>query len=154
MTQQFQIEERAPQPTLAVRARTQVQSLPAFFEKVFGASLQRLGELGQQPAGPPFAIYYNQDMNDLDIEAGFPVTEPVEGNEEITSGMLPGGKMVTGIHLGPYEQVAESWEAISIFAEEQGFETETYGIEFYLNDPTTVPPEEIQTQIVLPIKQS
>ena len=41
---------------------------------------QYLAEQSEQPAGAPFVAYYNMDMQNLDVEIGFPVTAclPVE----------------------------------------------------------------------------
>ena len=41
-------------------------------------------------AGPPFAMYYNMDMDDLDVEIGFPVAEKISGEGRVKPGTLPG----------------------------------------------------------------
>jgi effector-binding domain-containing protein len=116
--------------------------------------MRRLGELNEHPAGPPFAIYYDLEMDGMDVEAGFPVASQLEGHGEVRAGTLPGGTFCTGSHVGSYEQLATTWEAINTFAAEQGYERAGPSIEFYLNSPEEVPVEELQTIVALPVRAS
>ena len=54
MTFRCEIREQSALPALAIRAQTPVQDLPSLLAEAFGTIVQYLGELGQQPAGPPF----------------------------------------------------------------------------------------------------
>ncbi|MFX1446179.1 MAG: AraC family transcriptional regulator, partial [Promethearchaeota archaeon] len=73
MDYKFKIKEIPSQPTLAVRTRTPVMNLPQEIGNAYKAIMEYLGELGVEPVGMPFVIYYNLDMQDLDVEIGFPV---------------------------------------------------------------------------------
>ncbi len=114
--------------------------------------MKHIAATGQHPSGPPYALYRNQDMNDFDVEAGFPVAEPIEGSGEVQASEIPASKVCTTVLTGPYDQLPQAWEAITEHLASQAIESQTWGYEIYLNDPTTVPPNEIQTQIVLPLK--
>ena len=83
MSYKCELNEQATQPALSIRTRTPVQDIPQVLGKAYGAIAQYLGELGEQPVGPPFAAYYNMDMQNLDIEIGFPAAVK---NSGITSG--------------------------------------------------------------------
>jgi len=83
MSYNCELKEQPPQPALSVRTRAAVQDLPQLFGKVYGAIMQYLGELGEQPAGMPFAAYYNMDMQNLDVEIGFPVARKFAGKGEV-----------------------------------------------------------------------
>jgi len=45
-----------------------------------------LNELGEKPLEAAFAAYYNMDMENLDVEMGFPVAKPLAGRGEIKAG--------------------------------------------------------------------
>ena len=75
MSCQCEVKEQSAQKTLSIRTRAAVQDLPQMFEEGYGKIVQYLGELGEEPIGPPFAAYYNMDMKALDVEAGFPVAK-------------------------------------------------------------------------------
>jgi len=120
--------------------------------ETYGAVAQYLGELGEYPAGPPYAAYYNDDMENLDIEAGFPVARELEGRGDIEAGEMPGGKAATCMHIGPYDDIEAAYNAMSKWIKEHGLEPTGVAYEMYLNDPDEVPPEELQTQILFPLK--
>jgi effector-binding domain-containing protein len=144
--------EQAEQPALCIRTRTAVENLPAVLGKSYGAIAAYLGELGEQPAGAPFVGYFNMDMQDLDIEIGFPLASKVPGKGEIQSGTIPGGKLATCLHIGPYSAVEPAYTALTQFVAESGYEATGAAYEFYLNDPSKTPQDQLQTQIVFPIK--
>ena len=146
-----EIKDHPERPTLSVRTRAAVQDLPQLFGQTYGALMQYMSEMGAQPAGMPFAAYYNMDMQNLDIEIGFPVTQLLPDRGEIKSGTLPAGKYAFTIHTGPYDTVGSAYEALTQFVKESGHEPTGIAYEFYFSGPET-PPEQIQTQIVFALK--
>ena len=152
MACECQLIERPAQQVLSVRFRAAVQDLSGHFERIYGAIGQYLGELGEQPAGHPFAAYYNMDMQDLDVEAGFPVGRPLPGKGDIQAAEMPGGKAATCLHVGPYDAVGPAYEALAQFIKDNGREASGVAYEMYLNDPRQQPPQEPMTQIVMPLK--
>ena len=76
MSYQCEVKEQPAQKTLSIRTRAAVQDLPQLLEEGFGVIAQYLGELGEQPIGPPFAAYYNMEivftqMTKASMSAGF-----------------------------------------------------------------------------------
>src|ERR1700755_975426 len=60
-----------------------------------------LGQHDIPPAGAPFLKYTVMDMErELEIEAGVPVSAPVQGSGEIFAGVLPAGRYATVTHVG------------------------------------------------------
>ena len=143
------IEER---DTMSMRTSTPVENLSKVMGECYGEIMQYLGPKGIQPAGPPFAMYYNMDMSNLDVEIGFPVAVNAEGNGRVNPGKLPGGKDAVAIHVGPYDKIGETYNRLTAYVKEQGLETLPFSYEFYLNDPGDTPPEELETEIHFPIK--
>lgn len=152
MSYQCEIKEQPMQKTLSIRTRTAVQNLPQVFGNGYEKIAQYLGELGEQPVGPPFAAYYNMDMDNLDIEFGFPVTGSLPGQTEIKAGEIPGSKVATCLHIGPYNDIEPAYNALTKWVKDNGYEVTGVAYELYLNDPTETPPAELQTQIIFPVK--
>ncbi len=152
MSYNCEIVKKAEQPVLSIRTRTSVQELPNVLGKSYGAIAQYLGELGEQPVGATFAGYHNMDMQNLDVEIGFQVDHPLEGKGEIQSGWIPGGMLATCMHIGPYNAIEPAYNALMKFVEEQDHQVTGVAYEFYLNDPNETPANELQTQIVFPLK--
>ena len=113
--------------------------------------MQYLRELGEPPAGMPYAAYYNMDMQNLDVEIGFPVGRQLAGKGEIQASEFPGGKLASVMHVGPYDQVGPAYDALTQWVKEQGYEVTGVAYELYYSGPET-PPQEIKTEIMFPIK--
>lgn len=146
-----QLSERKEQPVLVTRLRTPVQKLPELLGKHFAAIAAYLQQLDKIPAGPPFVAYYNMDMQDLDIEIGFPVPPGLPAEGEIQSSSIPAGKAASCLYTGPYDQIEPAYSALSAWIDEQGLQPSGIAYEFYLNDPGSTPAEELQTQILMPL---
>jgi len=80
MTLKCELKEQPAQPILSVRTMTSVHELPQELGRIYGAIATYLAEIGEQPSGAPFAAYYNMDMDNLDVEIGFPVARPLPVN--------------------------------------------------------------------------
>jgi len=76
-------------------AQGTLETMAQVLGKAYGAIAQYLGELGEQPAGPPFVAYYNMDMQALDVEIGFPVSRKLSGKGDIQASEIPGGKALS-----------------------------------------------------------
>ena len=152
MSHSCEIKEQAAQPTLTIRTRASVGDLPKVLGKVYGAIVHYLGELGEQPAGAPFAAYYNMDMENLDVEIGFPVSSKLAGKGDIKASEIPGGMVATCLYTGPYSQVEPAYEALTKLVDDSEYDPTGVAYEMYLNDPNQTPPDELQTLILFPLK--
>ncbi|UCF26957.1 MAG: GyrI-like domain-containing protein [Chloroflexota bacterium] len=152
MTYNCELLEQDPQPTLSIRTNTSIKNLPNELGKAYGAIGQYLGQLGEQPAGAPYAAYFDFNMDDFEVEIGFPVPKPLPEKEEIKNSEIPGGKLAQCLYTGPYNKIEPAYNALTAFVEENGYEATGVAYEFYLNDPGEVAPEELLTQIVFPLK--
>lgn len=149
----MQIIERKETPTLSVRYRTPVSELPNTMGEMYGEIAAYMGKNRIPFAGSPFIVYYNMDMNDLDVEVGFPLVKPDAGEGRIAGSMLRGGLFATAKHTGPYTTLEGTYNALTAFIKEKGVQTETFMFEEYLNSPEDTPPEKLETVIYFPLKK-
>ena len=152
MSYNCQVKDQADQPVLSIRIHAAVKDLPNELGRAYGAIAEYLQELGVSPTGAPFCGYYNMDMQNLDLEIGFPVGKQLPGRGEIQSGWIPGGKVATTIFTGPYSAIEPAYNALTAFMQDKGHEATGVAYEFYLNDPGETPAEELQTKILFPLK--
>ncbi|HRF48518.1 MAG TPA: GyrI-like domain-containing protein [Anaerolineales bacterium] len=148
---QCTIVDREAQPALAFRTRTRVTELPALMGRALGTVAEFLAVRGVTLAGPPFAAYFNDDMNDLEVAIGFPVARFVEGQGEVQPIEIPAGRHATCVHVGPYTGLGGAYEALTRWIKDRGETALGVVYEFYLDDPDDTPPEALQTQIVFPL---
>ena len=152
MDYKCEICEQEPQPTLSIRTRTSVKELPQELGKAYGAIGQYLGQLGEAPSGGAYAAYFGFNMDDFEVEIGFPVTKPLPEKDQITNPEIPGGKLAQAIYTVPYNKIEPAYTALTEYVKENGYEATGVAYEIYLNDPGEVAPEELLTQIVYPLK--
>jgi len=103
MSYKCEVKKQVAQPTLTIRTKASVQELPLILGNSYGIITQYLGELGEAPVGAPFVAYYNMDMQNLDIEIGFPVSKKLPDKGDIKPGEIPAGNFAICLHTGPYE---------------------------------------------------
>ncbi len=152
MTNAIELVEQKEQPVLSIRKTTSMANLQQELGKAFGAVMQHLGALGEQPGGPVFAAYYNMDMQALDVEMGVLVSKPVPGKGEITSTAIPAGKQVAGIFQGPYSKMEPFYKSMTDWMTANGLIPTGVVYEFYLNSPMEVAESELLTKVVFPVK--
>ncbi len=139
------------QCVLSVRTHTPVEGLPQVLGQAYMRIFEHLQELGQQPAGAPFVAYYNMDMQNLDLEIGFPVAELLPARDEVLSHEIPELKAATCLYLGPYPGMAAAYDALNAYVAQNGLSVSGPVYEHYLTDPQFTEPEELLTRIVFPV---
>lgn len=92
------------------------------------------------------------DMQDLDIEIGFPVAQSPAGKNELRPSEIPAGKQVPCLYTGPYNKIEPAYDAIMEWITRNGYTPTGVCYEFYLNDPDTTPENELLTKIVFLLK--
>jgi len=152
MIQDIKLLDFPEQPTLIMRATIPVEKMPEFFGKAFGGVMNYLSILGKMPAGMPFGAYLNLDMKALEVEAGFPVSSKMEGENEIIPSLIPAGKYLTTFFEGSYNDLKIAYDALAEYAQQNGLEPTGISYEYYLNDPSGDPSIIPLTEIRFPIK--
>ena len=152
MNEQFQIIDAAAQPVLAVRTVTAVNNLPQEIGKAYMAIAAYMEELGEAPKEAPYTAYFNMDMENLDVEMGFPVSKAYPEKGDIKPGVIPAGKQATAMYKGPYAKMEPIYTALTTWVTEQGYEPSGISYEYYYNAPGEVSEDELLTKIVFLLK--
>ena len=139
------------QPALSIRTTTQVEKLPALIGESYGKIAAYIKELGENFSDVPFVAYHNLDMQNLDVEMGFPVTKSLPDKNEIKSTFIPAGKIIFCMYRGAYIEMASVYNEMAKWITENGYEPVGTSYEYYYNSPE-FPESELLTKIVMPIK--
>ncbi len=142
---------RPAQPALSVRTRASVDELPGIIGGVYAQILAYVAEQGQAAPVEAFVGYYNLDMQDLDLEIGFTVTQAIPGREQIQASEIPAGEYAACLYTGPYEAMEPAYSALQEHIAGMGRQASGIAYEFYLNGPDQAPPELYQTRILFPL---
>lgn len=143
------VEER---PTVGIRRRVPVSDLPAFLEEVFDTVASQVESAGAHIAGAPFARYRGVSSDVIDVEAGFPLTEPWTGGGDLVAGTLPAARAVEATHRGGYARLRETYEEIERWVGEHDLHVQEESWELYEAGPSSDPdPDTWRTHIVWPV---
>lgn len=147
----IRVTQHAAQPTAGVHGNVPADQVGAFVSRAFRVTAAALQAQGVAPSGPPFARYHGMPSPAIDIEAGFPVTRPIEASGEVMPGELPGGQVIEAIHEGPYDSIRSTYDDVQTFAAESGLTPADVMWECYLTDPQASPdPSTWRTMICWP----
>jgi len=152
MSYKCEVIFRYIQLALTVRTTTRQQDLPKLMEKSLREIKEHLAIFEEEPTGPPFAAYYDLNMESFDVEIGFPVSRAFAESGNMKTSFLPGGVVVSCTYAGLYPGISKAYQVLSNWAKENEHETREIVYEIYFNDPVVTPPQELTTQIFLLIK--
>jgi AraC family transcriptional regulator len=115
-----------------------------------------LGKKELKPRNYPMACYYD-DPNTVDPkETKYEVfTEFVgefKGDKDLKVKEIPAQKMAKMLYVGPYEKCEPAYKELYGWIAKNNYEICGPSYEKYLNDPSKVAPEELKTEILVPIK--
>jgi effector-binding domain-containing protein len=157
-----EIQQRAPQPVLSVRASVPVAELASFQGDALRELWSYMQQHGIRPAGPPYVRYHTFGEAETDVEVGIPVAVAADavGEAGVVVGELPGGTVVSAWHLGAHDRLADAYAGLQAWMKEHGREPVGAGWEVYhWIDPSEEPdpaawpdPSTWRTQLIQPVR--
>lgn len=130
-----------------------MEELPKIIGENYMKIVAYMKELGESPVHEPYTAYHNMDMQDLDVEMGFPLDIPLPGKGDITAGEIPAGWVVAYLYQGVYAGMEPVYNEMFTWIAEHGYESTGVYYEYYLNSPMEVPESELLTRIELPVRK-
>lgn len=141
------------QPYVGIRATVQLAEMPKTLGVLFPEIHGHILRAGKMPAGMPFTIYHSMEGDTVGLECGMPVADPLGGTGRIRAGELPGGPAVTVTHVGPYEGLGQTWQALMEWVGGQGLVAAAPPWEVYVTDPGAEPDSsKWRTDIFFPVR--
>lgn len=148
MVSDIQKVNRGLVKSVVIRTRCSMQDMPGIMAESFQKVSAYMASKGALAAGAPYVAYFNQDMNDMQIEIGIPVGMYVRNTDELFLSEIPEGDYLSTIYTGPYSGLKEVYGAMTNFAVENGYEVKGAVYESYLNDPSNTKEEALMTEIL------
>ena len=113
-----------------------------------------LDAAGLKASGPAMTIYTSTDDTGFDFKAAIPLAEPPKGPppREIAVGQSPEGKVLKFVHRGSYDDMNQTYEAITNYLDEKGLDAKDLLIEEYLTDLVTAPQDMLVVNVFVPLR--
>jgi len=113
-----------------------------------------LDKEGIKPDGLPMTIFTATDDTGFEYQAAVPIAEapknPPRG--ELAVGRSPEGKALKFIHRGSYDDLDNTYEAITNYLDDQRLEAKDMFIEEYLTDPLKTAEDKLVINVYVPLK--
>jgi effector-binding domain-containing protein len=109
---------------------------------------------GLKASGPAMTIYTSTDDTGFDFKAAIPLAEPPKGPpaKGISVGQSPDGKALKFVHRGSYDEMNQTYEAITNYLDEKGLDAKDLLIEEYVTDLVTSPQEMLVVNVFVPLR--
>jgi effector-binding domain-containing protein len=107
--------------------------------------------------GPMVGVYYNAPgqvkPEDLLWEVGFPIADQVTPQPPLEKKGWKPTTVAVAVHKGPYSKTTETLTRLTAWIASQGRIVDGPVLERYLNNPMQVKPDELLTEIWIPVKK-
>lgn len=118
-----------------------LDGLRDIFDSSFGPVVIAITLAGLTMSGPAIAVYEGDVSETFTLEVGFPVDHPLPEPTELDGisvipSQLAAGQLAVLSHIGPYDQLGESWGRLMGWAGEQGLVPGARYGEVYVTEPT------------------
>ncbi len=154
VTLAFEIKEYPQAQVTSVRQMTSLAEIAEFHQKSYPRLEAHLRKHGASMTGAPFTLYHCESFDParMDVEICIPTERALPEEEGILSRVVPAFKAFATTHVGSYDRLCETWEALETKMKEEGRVGGTPGIEVYLTDPEKLPVEEWRTEVALALR--
>jgi effector-binding domain-containing protein len=148
--------EIPPLQVLGMRQRGNYRIIPELLQQIFEFAMRNRVAI----AGMPMFLMHERSKEEAmeadrtgtaDVEVVVPVSGSVRAEGKVRAYSIPGGKMARIMHKGPYENSEQSYAKLMTWIAEKGLQVKGPIREIYHNNPQEVKPEEILTEILVPI---
>ena len=109
--------------------------------------------VGVTPNGNPMIVYTSTDDNGFTFQAEYPVAEaPKALGKNMSMGQSPDGKALKFVHRGSYDNMDNTYEAITNFLDDKKLEAKDTFIEEYVTDPLKTAEDKLVINVFVPLK--
>lgn len=150
---QMEIRQLEAEPYACMSATTVPRNVGAELHRILPQVGQYLAANGFHSVGQPLARYYRYERDAVEMDAGIRVTSEAVGNETVTIKELPGGDVAVGVHLGPYDTLKRTHDALAAWLAQEGRTPRDAPWEVYVTDPMEEPDSSRwRTEIYWPVE--
>lgn len=130
-----EIVHRESVPTAVLRGSVGMEEIAQFYDRAYRSVASVLQEQGVAPL-EAIGYYLSPPGATIDLEAGFTTAAPATEDGDVRISSLPGGEVARLTHLGPYEDLAQTWARLGRWIDEQGRRPAQGFWEVYVDEPT------------------
>ncbi len=151
MSEGIQVTRIPAQLALAVSKHVTMHGIAAGMGEGFDTLMRHAAATGAQLAGPAFTLYPEMPAEEFTFLVCIPVAPGAVAGEGVDLHELPATEAATLLYRGPYDEMEPSWKRLMAWVDQSGRHPGGPPREVYLNEPGAVAPEELLTELVVPL---
>jgi len=152
-TQEVQIKNETPFTYAYLECSGSYNLIPAKIGEFMGEFFKQ----GLVPSGSFFGLYLNSpdEVKEADLKwlIGFPVQNDAAVKEPLKKAEFKYEKVAYYLYKGPFEKIGDAFGLIFKFIGENGYKPAGPVMERYLDDPSSTKPEDLRTEIIVPVSK-
>ena len=119
----------------------------------FKSLIALLDKQGIKPSGNPMIVYTSTDDTGFTFMAEIPVEQdPKNLTKDMSIGKSPDGKALKFVHRGSYDNMDNTYEAITNHLDDKKLEAKDTFIEEYITDPLKTAEDKLVINVYVPLK--
>src|ERR1700682_1556439 len=143
----------APKTVVLVKGNANWDSAFDTLIDSFKALSALLDKQGIKPAGNPMIVYTSTDDTGFTYLAEIPVDqEPKNLTKAMSMGKSPEGKALKFVHRGSYDNMDNTYEAITNHLDDKKLEAKDTFVEEYITDPLKTAEDKLVINVYVPLK--
>ena len=151
------VKKTEPMTVAFIAVKGHFDQIPTAFGRLYGW----ISEKGYKAHGPAIAAYYDIPGQVPDGELRWELRSQISGDiaesgpdaEGLGVKHLGDNQVAAVMHRGPYETIEETYQALTLWVEKNGYEMSGPPEEAYFNDPSQAPSTEPLTEIRFPVRK-
>jgi effector-binding domain-containing protein len=151
MADDVSIKQLPAQLALVVHKRVKMAGVAAGMGEAFGTLMRHATATGARFCGPPFTQYPEMPGEEFTFLVCMPVAPGAVAGDGVELEELPAVEAATLLYRGPYGAMEPSWRSLMAWVGKSGRQPGGPIREVYLSDPETCAPEELLTELVVPL---
>ncbi|HEY33662.1 MAG TPA: GyrI-like domain-containing protein [Dehalococcoidia bacterium] len=152
------VKKTEPMTVAFIAVKGHFEQIPTAFNRLYGW----ISEKGYKARGPAITVYYDIPGQVPDDELRWELRSQISGDiaesEPDEEGLgvkhLEATQVAAAMHRGPYEKLEETYQALTLWVEENDYEINGPPEEAYYNDPAQTPSGEPLTEIRFPVRRT
>ena len=150
---EFPVVTLKPDPFAYITISTPMADIAQAMGQGFGQLDAAFSQAKARMAGPPMCHYVAYDEKSTTFQLGYPA-RPDEAEKLRAAGLeigeTPSGRNMKAVHMGPYDTVVTTYNAMTEAIKARGLTAAEDMWEAYYSPPDT-PPQKIKTEVIWPV---
>lgn len=116
----YKVEEgvEPERPTAVAKGRASFEQLPNEIQRLVDVVYEGLKKAGVSRTGKNIVLY-DDHSDEMEIEAGVEVSEPIKQGDSVVPSVLPSGAVAKTLHTGSYADLHKAHQAIKDWCEDK-----------------------------------